>query len=243
MTEALDSNVERQHYFSNYDSFGRFASYWHQIDEVTRLGGRILEIGVGNGTVNAVLKRRGLSVESLDIDPALEPDVIGDIRQLPFADASFDTALVAEVLEHLPWSDLETALAEVARVVRRGAVISVPHGGAWLALSGDVPSAIHVLRLALRRRIALRHALWSLTLPVAWRRHGGAVAVVGSLPGLRREARPSCGQHYWELGVAGVEPGHFVTALERTGFDVVRDYRPAPNPYHHFFVVSSGTAT
>ncbi len=51
----------------------------------------------------------------------------GDLYQLPFADDSFDKAILAEVLEHL-WDD-RAGLAEVVRVTRPGGliVISVPN--------------------------------------------------------------------------------------------------------------------
>jgi SAM-dependent methyltransferase len=238
VTDTRNQPVNREHYLRDYDSIARFASYWHQIHEVTQLGGSVLEVGVGNGTVNAVLRRRGLAVQTVDIDPTLEPDLVADIRDLPLPDAAFDTALVGEVLEHLPWSDVDSALAEVARVVRRGAVISVPHAGAWFSLLGQVPGAIHIVRLALRRKIAARHALWSLTLPATWQRHGGRVAVTAFLPGLRRDVSPSCGEHCWELGLRGLEPTDLRAAISRAGLEVIRDYRPAENPYHHFFVAT-----
>lgn len=54
------------------------------------------------------------------------PDVFADGAALPFADASFDTVLLLEVLEHV--ADAQAVLAEIARVLKPGAVllISVP---------------------------------------------------------------------------------------------------------------------
>jgi hypothetical protein len=103
---------------------------------------------------------------------------------------------------------------------------------------GELPSAWHVTRLALRRRIPLRHALWSLTLAAVWRRHGGAVEIAGFVPGLRPAESPSCSEHCWELGLGGVEPADLVAALGRAGLDIEREYRPTRNPYHHFFVAT-----
>lgn len=54
------------------------------------------------------------------------PDVFGDGAALPFADASFDTVLLLDVLEHV--ADADAVLHEIARVLRpRGRVlISMP---------------------------------------------------------------------------------------------------------------------
>ncbi len=49
------------------------------------------------------------------------PDVFADAGRLPFADASVDTVILAEVLEHL--REPAAALAEIRRVLRPGGVL------------------------------------------------------------------------------------------------------------------------
>ncbi|PWW23596.1 methyltransferase family protein [Geodermatophilus normandii] len=53
----------------------------------------------------------------------------GDLRHLPFPDASVDRVMASEVLEHIP--DDGTAMAEIARVLKPGgrAVVTVPRYG------------------------------------------------------------------------------------------------------------------
>ncbi|MBJ6985298.1 methyltransferase domain-containing protein [Luteimonas sp. MC1750] len=50
-----------------------------------------------------------------------KPDVFGDAGRLPFPDASIDTVLLLEVLEHLRHP--EAALPEIARVLKPGGVL------------------------------------------------------------------------------------------------------------------------
>jgi SAM-dependent methyltransferase len=49
--------------------------------------------------------------------------VVGNALALPFPDASFDRVIASEVLEHVPLD--ETAMAELARVLRAGGVLAV----------------------------------------------------------------------------------------------------------------------
>jgi ubiquinone/menaquinone biosynthesis C-methylase UbiE len=57
--------------------------------------------------------------------------VPGSVVELPFADNAFDVVGCFEVLEHLPGDLPRRALAEFARVARRGVVLSVPHEPAF----------------------------------------------------------------------------------------------------------------
>ena len=120
--------VPTSHYFTDgYDSFERFVSYWHQINELRLLKPEsILEVGPGNKFVANYLKGRGYNVTTLDIDPALSPDVLGSVLAMPLQNASFDVVACFEVVEHLPYELFGVALQEIHRVARRYAVLSIP---------------------------------------------------------------------------------------------------------------------
>ena len=83
-------------------------------------------MGVGTGVVAATLRSRGIAVKTLDIDVSLSPDVLGSVTAIPLPDGSADVTLAGQVLEHLRWEDVGTALREMRRVSRKGIVISVP---------------------------------------------------------------------------------------------------------------------
>lgn len=51
----------------------------------------------------------------------------GSVTDLPYPDNSFDVVGCFEVLEHLPGDLPREAIAEFARIARRGVVLSVPH--------------------------------------------------------------------------------------------------------------------
>lgn len=59
--------------------------------------------------------------------------IVGDVRDLPFGDRSFDVAVAVDLLEHVPSADRLVALREIARVTRRRVVVACPSGPAALA--------------------------------------------------------------------------------------------------------------
>ncbi|MBM4395842.1 MAG: class I SAM-dependent methyltransferase [Deltaproteobacteria bacterium] len=103
--------------------------------------GSALECGCGRGTYTPAILAAADRVAAVDLSPALVAQVrerlpaadcrVADLCALPFADASFDLVVAADVIEHVP--DPAAALAEVARVARPGAVVlvSVP-SDRWL---------------------------------------------------------------------------------------------------------------
>jgi SAM-dependent methyltransferase len=88
---------------------------------------RELEVGCGWGELAEwVARETEAEVVALDLSPrmvelARERGVnaqLGDVQELPFADAEFDVAIAAWMLYHVP--DLDRGIAELARVLRPG---------------------------------------------------------------------------------------------------------------------------
>jgi SAM-dependent methyltransferase len=93
--------------------------YQEAIESCAR--GRLLDLGCGNAPLFGVYA--GLVDEVVCVDwPASfhakrHVDIFADLTQpLPLSDASFDTILLTDVLEHIP--NAERLLAEIARVLR-----------------------------------------------------------------------------------------------------------------------------
>ncbi len=128
----------------------------HLLERLTegwpRRGRTLLEIGCGPGDFLGFFHRAGFDVSGLDKSPVMlaasrdrlgdRADLhLGDAQHLPFDDDSFDYAALLTVLEFLP--DPRKALAEAARVARRGVLVG------------------YVNRFSLYRLTARRHKLLS----------------------------------------------------------------------------------
>lgn len=131
--------------FGDYADRKRWSSYWHQIDEVTRRKGKeVLIVGGGDGIVPGILRNFGYQVTVVDVVPELAPDVLADVRDLPFDNDSYDQVLCCQVLEHIPFDTVGDGLREMARVSREGATISLPSCSRPLSVT---------LQLGQRRRL------------------------------------------------------------------------------------------
>ena len=104
----------------------------HYVELVARYtspSDRILDIGCGNGLSSQLLNQGGFDVVGTDISPLFLKDAMDwqndrlryqvcDVVELPFDNESFDVISSNELIEHLP--DVEAALLEMVRVVRKG---------------------------------------------------------------------------------------------------------------------------
>jgi len=62
---------------------------------------------------------------NIDIRPSVQPDVVADILDLPFADQSVAAVYAGHVLEHLERDEVTAAACEIKRVLMSGARLLV----------------------------------------------------------------------------------------------------------------------
>jgi SAM-dependent methyltransferase len=109
---------------------------------------RVLEVGCGRGEfAERIARELGADVVAVDLSPRMVAlsrargvgARVADVQALPFADGEFECAVANWMLYHVP--DVERALAELARVLRRGgrlvaATNALDHLGEMWALVG-----------------------------------------------------------------------------------------------------------
>ncbi len=200
-------------YGAKYVGSERFFSYAHQLSTVVSLQPEsVLEVGVGNRITCETLRLLGIRVTTLDLDGSLEPDLTASVLEIPAEDGSFDVAVCCQVLEHLPFSEVGPALAELKRVTRRGLVLSVPDQTRSLDFSFRIPS--------------LDSKRFNIPVPFPLKT---------KLPAKHREWMG----HHWELGVRGSELVNLNEKIQEAGWVTARRWRVPENPWHHFFLLEA----
>jgi ubiquinone/menaquinone biosynthesis C-methylase UbiE len=122
------------------DTYNRFAKeydeetvdFWDKfpctiIDKFIDLTkGKVLDVGSGPGRDGSILQHAGLDVTCLDASQEMVrisserglKSVLGDFNSLPFEDLSFDGIWSYTSLLHVPKSEINKPLAEIARVLK-----------------------------------------------------------------------------------------------------------------------------
>jgi len=120
----------------------------------SEIGDHVLELGAGPGAATQELALRSPRVTSLEYDHAFAAKlgarvngsnaavIQGDAATLPFADATFSSAIAILTLHHLRSAELQNrALAEIARVLRPGGVfLAFEIQDSWLHRVGHIRS-------------------------------------------------------------------------------------------------------
>lgn len=208
MAPHAPKQVDKSHYrFSRYTSKPRWASMWHQVDEVLNAGARhVLEIGPGPGIFKASMAAFGVKVETVDIDPELGPDHLCPVTDMPFGDASYDAVCAFQMLEHLPFESSLQAFSEMARVSRKHVIISLPDA----------------------------HKLWRYLVTVPKR---GEFQFTIPRPSFKPKTHEFNGEHYWEINKAGYPVERVIDEFSRAGSVILRkNYRVPEFTYHRFLV-------
>lgn len=143
--------------------------------------GTLLDVGCSWGYPLSVMSGdAGVDINPhlLDIARLLAPQrefVEGDARNLPFESNSFDTVVIAETLEHLPWIDgVAMAIGEAYRVARKKILVTVPHYSsdeaesfkhAWLAGAEEQAAIVRMLGGHVSKEHTSQFVCFSCTLP------------------------------------------------------------------------------
>jgi SAM-dependent methyltransferase len=115
-------------------------------------GGTVLEVGSANVGVRGYGLTEpiwSLTVLDRSFDNYGQADgrppegcrfVLGDAREMPFADREFDVVVALDLLEHVPPVDRARVLAELGRVASRRVIVGCPAGAPALEVDRRLPA-------------------------------------------------------------------------------------------------------
>ncbi len=131
MVTTSDYQAQYEVYWNSTDRMGESSGDMNRIAEqiVMTCGiGRTLDVGSGEGLLVASLLRRGVDAHGVDVSEVVTARcnsrmpgrfTHGSVLALPFEDASFETVVSTDCMEHLAPEDVPRALTEIHRVASR----------------------------------------------------------------------------------------------------------------------------
>lgn len=204
--------IARKIYLNDYDNLLRFISYYYQIKLTKSLAPKtVLEIGIGNGLYSDSIKRYGIDITTCDFDKKLKPDYVADVRNLPFKKESFDLIALFEVLEHIPFNDVDKALNELHNITKKYVILSLPYYSATFEFTIRFP---FIGRL-------FKKSFFDLFI---------------RLPFLVKDKKFN-GEHYWEIGWKSYPLERIRKLFHKNAFRIIKEIRPILNTSHYFFIL------
>ncbi len=204
--------VNQEHYdFASYVHTRRWGSYFHQIQGVLtwvprgKQPTRLLEVGIGDKTVSTLLKLNNVKVTTLDIDPSLAPDYVDSLPELSSQKRKHYDCILC--CEVLEHLQFQDVEKSFKKFseLTDHLIVSVPHAGGY--------ASSHV-QLWYLKQLTIKLFFPSPKTMMPFRFNG---------------------EHYWELGAPNFSTEKFVSLAEKSGFQLVRDYRIPEFLYHHIF--------
>ena len=130
LTFDAQFSFNQDYYLKSLDFLNWYRYFFIIKEVIDRKSGDILEVGTGNGMVKNCLAPLVSSYRTLDINEKLGVDIVADVRvaQEEIIE-KFDCAIIADVLEHLPFKDLGLTLKNICSYLRPGGVLlaTIPH--------------------------------------------------------------------------------------------------------------------
>lgn len=203
-----ERDLDREVYFSDsYFSIPQMCSFAHQLNFIHSMRPTsAIEIGLGNGFVSTYLKRSGVPVTTVDINPALQPDICAPLDDVSnHIEKTADLVICCEVLEHMPLEALDENLDHLRGLGDR-LFLTLPNSYRTWGFSG------------LTFLPKLGASLFDLNFNIPWKR---------PLAG---------GPHFWEVGHSPACSRKAIVERLRHRYNVVRSGRFALNPYHVWFI-------
>ena len=203
----------------------KFWSYYIQLSEILKLPktqtNSVLEIGKGEGIFESLIANFNYQFMSLDIKPEFDPDIRGDILNLPLPNQSIDLICAFEVLQHLPHNHFQTALKELSRCARHFVFLSLPCPTSSIYLQFRA----NFLQRILRKMSSQFNLFYTLPFKLPDKNESAL---------LQREDTHN--PHYWEINRKSYPKKSVLAEIESCDLKIKKTFH---NPYYayHLFIL------
>lgn len=224
--QLLDTEtIDHLYQMANHLREDRFSSYYLQLREILSLprskSTHMLEIGPGAGIFESLVRNFEYHLITLDINQNNEPDIKGNMLNLPLQNNAVDITCIFEVFEHLPYENFQPALQEISRVSKNFVFLSLP----------CPTNSIHWnVKLAFLQRF--------------WRRFSFQFRLFRPLPTSLPDKDEAAlmqrddihNPHFWEVNRRSFPKRRILSDIASANLTPVKSYH---NPYYpyHFFVL------
>ncbi len=135
---------QKQHSLINRQAFLEEMNFlnWYRYFSITKIlleikPKSILEIGPGEGTIKNIFEKYTEKYQTMDLNKNLQPDYVSDVRVYnKDINNSFDCIIIADVLEHILFNELEKSLKNIFNYLKNEgyALITIPHRASYFLL-------------------------------------------------------------------------------------------------------------
>jgi len=208
-----------------------FYSHLYQIYFSLKLKAKeILEIGNQYRFVSSILCQFS-NLTTLDFNDKFNPDILMDITNLKqldtLKDEKYDLILLCEVLEHIPYEEIEGILQILRKKTKKYIVISAPN------VSGYFSITLFRHELGNSGFKIIKYLVDLLSIQI-----GNIITRLDYK--LRKKYKKYMFKeksgHHWELGIDKYDINSFRKLLEKY-FIIILEERVREHPFHHFFVL------
>lgn len=197
---------------------------------------KILEIGPGGGITATLMKRLNYNYQTMDAQPAVEPDILCEFTEFnPTGyEENYDLVAAFQILEHIPYSEFATSIKKMTAISKKWVFISLPYY-CWGFRVEITPPPINLswLKSLLPAKV-IRFFKKPRPLGIAINRP------YRNAPD-RKYREPFMQEfpyaiHHWEIGRGGITKEVLFNDLNKLNLSVVKTFHAKVHPYHYFIL-------
>jgi predicted SAM-dependent methyltransferase len=153
----------RNDYLTKYFDFADWFVLFHILEDSIKLNSQsILEIGLGSGALEGLLRNRVGNYMTLDINDKLSPDLVGDIKNhCPSLDNIYDLVVCTQVLEHIEFKDVSQCLHNIRGYLEKEGhlMVTIPHQKLYFMwmIPTNKPYIITMPRFFMKKTMDIHH--------------------------------------------------------------------------------------